>query len=188
MLAYASSMIQTLALPPVIFKIDIPGEEPISVSASGIFITNIADLGVGTLSESAQVNDGLLDLCILNPAEFQDYVELGFRFAGGFVGGKAPYYIRKVSKLDIEVIPVRSKLSRFQHLGHRLRSLLKGGNPDIRPPAKREVLAAIDGDAHGSTPMHIEVAHLAATVLVPSRAVPLLFTQPPRDPQPPESG
>ncbi|HEY9775620.1 MAG TPA: diacylglycerol kinase family protein [Planktothrix sp.] len=174
MLAYASSMIQTLALPPVIFKIEIPGEDPFTVTASGVFITNIADLGVGTLSESAQVNDGLLDLVILNPAEFQDYLELGFRFAGGFVGGKAPYYIRKVSKLDIEVVPVRSKLSRFQHLGHRIRSFLQGV-PSTRPPVKREVLAAIDGDAYGTTPMHIEVAPLAANVLVPSRAVPLLF-------------
>jgi diacylglycerol kinase family enzyme len=170
MLAYASSMIQTFALPPVIFRISIAGEEPFTVSASGVFVTNIADLGVGTLSETAQLNDGLLDLCVLNPAEFQDYVELGFRFAGGFVGGKAPYYIRKVSKLDIEVVPVRSRLSKLQNMGHKIRSFLQG-NPEGHRPVTKEVVAAIDGDAWGTTPMHIEVAPLAVNLMVPSRAV-----------------
>jgi diacylglycerol kinase family enzyme len=166
MLAYASSMIQTFALPPVVFRLSIPNEEPFSISASGIFVTNIADLGVGTLSESAQINDGLLDLCILNPTEFQDYLHMGFRFAGGFVGGKAAYYIKKIKSVDIEVVPVRSKLSRLQHVGHRIRSFLEGSN-EQRPPLKTEVTAAIDGDACGTTPMHIEVAPLAVNVLAP---------------------
>jgi diacylglycerol kinase family enzyme len=180
MLAYASSMIQTFALPPVMFKISLPDEEPFTIAASGIFVTNIADLGVGTLSETAQLNDGLLDLCILNPSEFQDYIDLGFRFAGGFVGGKAPYYIRKVSSLDIEVLPVRSKLSRLQHVGHRIRSFLEG-TPQKRPPLSREVIAAIDGDPCGTTPMHIEVAPLAVNILVPQRALQLVPpTAPPR--------
>jgi diacylglycerol kinase family enzyme len=168
MLAYASSMIQTFALPPVVFKISIPDEEPFLVSASGIFVTNISDLGMGMLSESASLTDGLLDLCILNPSQFQDYIELGFRFAGGFVGGKAPYYIRKLKALDIEVVPVRSKLSRFQSMGHRIRSFLEG-TPDEQHPVKTEVIAALDGDAFGTTPMHIEIAPLAVNVMVPPR-------------------
>lgn len=169
MLAYASSMIQTFALPPVVFKLSIAGDEPFTISASGIFVTNISDLGVGTLSATAEVNDGLLDLCILNPAEFQDYLELGFRFAGGFVGGKAPYYIRKVRSLDIEVVPVRSKLSRLQHLGHRIRSMIDGTS-EKRPPVQTEVIAAIDGDSCGTTPMHIEVAPNVVNILVPKSA------------------
>lgn len=166
MLAYASSMIQTFAVPPVIFRITITGVEQFNVAASGVFITNIADLGVGKLSESAEINDGLLDLCILNPSEFGDYIELGFRFAGGFVGGKAPYYIRKVNALNIEVVPVRSRLSRLQHLGHKIRSFLQG-SPTERPPIKREVTAMIDGDACGTTPMHISVAKQSVRVLTP---------------------
>jgi len=166
MLAYASSMIQTFALPPVVFKLTMPEEEPFNISASGIFVTNIADLGVGTLSESAQLNDGLLDLCILNPTEFQDYLHMGFRFAGGFVGGKAAYYIKKIRSLDIEVVPVRSKLSGLQHMGHRIRTFLDGSN-EPRHPVKTEVTAAIDGDACGTTPMHIEIAPLAVNVLTP---------------------
>lgn len=169
MLAYASSMIQTFALPPVMFKIII-GEETVNVAASGVFVTNIADLGVGTLSETAQINDGVLDLCILNPTEFQHYIELGFRFAGGFVGGKAPYYIRKVTSLDIEVLPVRSRLSRLQHLGHIVRNIVSG-SAETRPPVKKEVIAMIDGDSWGTTPMHIEVVPRAVNVLVPPKVV-----------------
>ena len=166
MLAYASSMIQNFAMPPVVFKITF-ADEVFRVAASGIFVTNISDLGVGKLSDTAEINDGLLDLCILNPAEFEDYMQLGFRFAGGFVGGKAPYYIRKVSCLDIEVVPIRSKLSRLQHVFHRMRTFVAGGK-SARRPVRSEVLAMIDGDQHGTTPMHIEVVPHAVNVLAPS--------------------
>lgn len=167
MLAYASSMIQTFALPPVMFKLTLP-DESFKVSASGVFITNIADLGVGTLSDTAELNDGLLDLCILNPSEFQDYVELGFRFAGGFVGGKAPYYIRKVPSLTLEVLPVPPKLSAFQKVGKKMRSWFSG--PGDEPlPVPNEVIAMIDGDAYGTTPMRVEVVPRAVDVLVPAK-------------------
>jgi len=167
MLAYASSMIQTFALPPVVFQIK-ADEETFKVAASGVFVTNIADLGVGTLSETALINDGLLDLCILNPSQFGEYMELGFRFAGGFVGGQAPYYIKKVSSLDVEVVPVRSRLSRFQTVGHKIRNFFKGTS-EFRPPMVSQVTAMIDGDACGTTPMHIEVIPSAVTVMVPAQ-------------------
>lgn len=169
MLAYASSVIQNFALPPVMFKITLDEEkETFQVAASGLFISNIADLGLGTLSETAQLNDGLLDLCVLNPSEFGDYLHMGFRFAGGFVGGEAPYYIRKVRALKVEVVPSRAKLSRFQHLGHRIRSFISG-NSETRPPVAQQVIAMIDGDACGETPMNIRVVPHAVNVLVPRR-------------------
>lgn len=170
MLAYASSMIQTFALPPVMFRITVPEVETFNVSASGIFVTNISDLGVGTLSETASVSDGLLDLCILNPSEFGDYIELGFRFAGGFVGGKAPYYIRKVRSLSIEVLPVSSKLSALQEMGAKIRSMFQPPKTD-EPHEPKEITAMIDGDPFGTTPMHIEVAPLAVNILMPPPAV-----------------
>ncbi|MBS1954527.1 MAG: hypothetical protein JST89_10080 [Cyanobacteria bacterium SZAS-4] len=169
MLAYASSVIQNFAMPPVMFKITLDEEqETFQVAASGLFISNIADLGLGTLSETAQLNDGLLDLCVLNPSEFGDYLHMGFRFAGGFVGGEAPYYIRKVRTLKVEVVPSRAKLSRFQHLGHRIRSFF-AGNTETRPPVAQQVIAMIDGDAYGETPMNIRVVPHAVNVLVPRR-------------------
>jgi len=166
MLAYMSSMVQTFALPPVIFNLSVDGEN-FKVAASGLFVTNIADLGVGTLSETAVLDDGLLDLCILNPRRFKDYLTLGFRFAGGFVGGKAPYYIRKVRCVDVEVQPVPSRLSSIQQLGQRVRSFMKGEN--YMPPVYQKVIAMIDGDAFGTTPMHVEVVPSAVNVLVAKR-------------------
>jgi diacylglycerol kinase family enzyme len=167
MLAYASSMVQTFALPPVIFKVT-ADDETFRVAASGLFVTNIADLGVGTLSESAELDDGLLDLCILNPSEFGDYIGLGFRFAGGFVGGKAPYYIRKVKTLTVDVHAARSRLSQFQKIGRRIRHLFAAG--DARGLNLKDcVTAMIDGDAYGTTPMHITVEPRAVRVMAPRR-------------------
>jgi diacylglycerol kinase family enzyme len=162
MLAYVGSMIQTFALPPVNFRVR-TGSDNFQVSASGIFVTNVADLGVGTLSDTAELNDGLLDLCIMNPTEFADYIQLGFRFAGGFVGGDAPYYIRKVESVDLEVVPVESRLSDLQAIAHKVRTALKG-EPEA-PPRYDQVIAMIDGDAFGTTPMHVEVVANAVTVL-----------------------
>src|SRR6516165_7557399 len=155
MLAYMSSMVQTFALPPVVFRLTVDGEE-FRVTASGLFVTNIADLGVGRLSDTAVLDDGFLDLCILNPRNFKDYLTLGFRFAGGFVGGEAPYYIKKVRTVDVEVQPVASRLSRVQKLGQRIREFMRGDTVEDRP-VYQKVTAMIDGDACGTTPMHIEV-------------------------------
>ncbi|MDR3614699.1 MAG: diacylglycerol kinase family protein [Candidatus Obscuribacterales bacterium] len=167
MLAYASSMIQSIALPPVVFKISLP-DEVFQVSASGLFVTNVADLGVGTLSETADVTDGLLDLCILNPKEFGDYIELGFRFGGGFVGGKAPYYVKKVQAVTVEVMHRRGPLSQFQKIRHRLLSFVQ---PEVAPvtTSSATITAMIDGDEAGTTPMKIKVAPQAVTVLVPQQ-------------------
>jgi diacylglycerol kinase family enzyme len=164
MLAYMSSMVQTFALPPVVFRLTVDGEE-FRVTASGLFVTNIADLGVGRLSDTAVLDDGFLDLCILNPRNFKDYLTLGFRFAGGFVGGEAPYYIKKVRTVDVEVQPVASRLSRVQKLGQRIRGFMRGDTVEDRP-VYQKVTAMIDGDACGTTPMHIEVVPQAVNVLV----------------------
>ena len=126
----------------------------------------MADLGVGTISETAELSDGLLDLCILNPTKFTDYLELGFHFAGGFVGGEAPYYIRKVKTVDIEVVPGQSPMSGLQRVGHKIRSFLRG-QPEAIVPVLQEVAAMIDGDACGTTPMHIEVVPRVVNVFVP---------------------
>lgn len=162
-LAYVGSMIQTFALPPVIFRV-LTGSDDFHVSASGIFVTNVSELGVGTLSDTAELTDGFLDLCIMNPHEFGDYLQLGFRFAGGLVGGDAPYYIRKVKAVDLEVIPVQSELSDFQAMAHKVRTALRG--TEEKPPiVRQQVTAMVDGDAFGTTPMSISVVPSAVAVL-----------------------
>lgn len=165
MLAYASSVVQTFAQPPVVFKVN-ADEDSFKVAASGIFVTNLADLGLGKLSDTAELNDGLLDLVILAPKEFKDYIDMGFKFAGAFVGGEAPYYIKKVKYVSIEVLPLRSRISQIQQGWNRLKSMVTKQLPD-KPDRHREVTAMIDGDPVGTTPMQIEVAPRVVKVLAP---------------------
>src|SRR5262249_3658395 len=142
MLAYASSMVQTFIVPPVIFKINADDEE-FKVRASGVFITNIADLGVGTLSKTEELDDGWLDLCVLDPHEFTYYLSLGFRFAGGFAGGKAPYNIRKIQHLRIDIDTGPRRLSGWQKFGQRVRKYFRGEKPAL-PAVIPKVTAMID--------------------------------------------
>jgi diacylglycerol kinase (ATP) len=167
MFAYVGSLIQNFAMPPVVFRVK-TGPDDFNVSASGIFVTNVADYGVGTLSDTAQLNDGLLDLCILNPAEVEDYLGMGFRMVTGFLGGEAAYYIKKVKDVSLDVVPVESPLSDLQTIAHGIRNVLKG-KAEITPPVYKEVIAMIDGDACGTTPMHIDVVPDAVTVLTPRK-------------------
>lgn len=163
MLAYASSLVQTLTRAPVLFNIVADGES-LKVAASGLFVTNIADFGVGSLSETAKLNDGLLDLCILAPEEFQDYLEQGFAFAGAFFGEEAPYYIKKVRSIDVSVLPVSRRQSVVETTWRKMKGAF---GVHEKPPltVHDEVTAMIDGDACGTTPMHIEVAPGAVTIL-----------------------
>jgi diacylglycerol kinase (ATP) len=165
MLAYVGSMIQTLALPPVIFRVK-TGAIDFQVSASGVFVTNCGELGVGTLSDTAELNDGLLDLCIMNPHEFTDYLQLGFHFVSGSSIEAPPYYIRKVTTVDLEVVPVRSRLSDFQAIAHKVRTALRG-QEEMPPAVPDQVTAMVDGDAYGTTPMTIKVIPNAVQVLTP---------------------
>lgn len=165
MLAYVGSIVLNLGAPPVVFKVKIEDEDSFVVTASGIFVTNVSDLGMGTLSHTASLNDGWLDLCILSPAELPDYIALGFGFASGFFGGPAPYYIRKIKRAEIGVLKVESPLSNIQSIAYSVRSALQGkaGNA----PIYAEVPASVDGDISGTTPVKVEVVPSAVNVLRP---------------------
>ncbi len=100
MLAYVGSMVQTLATAPVELRVTADGDM-FDVRASGVFVTNVGNLGIATVSETAELDDGLLDLFIITLGEFSHYLNFGFRFATAFLGGEAPYYVKKVRKVDI---------------------------------------------------------------------------------------
>ncbi len=165
-LAYVASVIQNVASPPVTFHIQ-TGNDSFEVSASGVFITNVSEFGVGTLADSASIRDGLLDLCILAPTEFTDYLSLGFHFAGAFLGAEAPYYTRKVSAVDIDVVPGAARMSELHTFAHTIRSALSG-KVDAKPPVFQQVLAMIDGDACGTTPMSVQVVPHAVSIFTPA--------------------
>lgn len=165
-LAYVASVIQNVAQPPVTFRIT-SGSDQFEVSASGVFITNVSEFGVGTLADSACVRDGLLDLCILAPTEFTDYLSLGFHFAGGLPGGEAPYYTKKVTSVTVDVVPGAARMSELHSLAHAIRTTLAG--KDASPPVFQQVTAMVDGDACGTTPMTIDVVPSAVLVFTPAR-------------------
>ncbi len=168
MLAYAGSMMQTLADPPMHFIVTADGEQ-FHVTASGIFVTNIADLGVGMLSESASMHDGLLDLCVLAPKEFTDFVNYGFHFATGsanpITGGKAPYYLRKVKRVEIDTVKKRRPLSFLQKEYNALKYTITGKRPTLSKSGQAG--AMIDGDACGNLPMVIDTIPNAVRVIRP---------------------
>ena len=171
MLAYAGSMMQTLTEPPMHFAVTADGEE-FEIAASGIFITNIADLGVGMLSDSASMHDGLLDLCILSPKEFTDYLNYGFHFATGsanpITGGKAPYYVRKVKKISIDTVRKRRPLSFLQRELAAFKYSLLGQKPKLRSLDTAQ--AMIDGDLCGHLPITIETVPNAVHVIRPKKS------------------
>ena len=172
MFAYAGSMMQTIGDPPMHFSVTADGEH-FEITASGIFITNIADLGVGMLSESASMHDGLLDLCILSPKEFTDFVHYGFHFATGsanpITGGKAPYYVRKVKTVEIARVKKRRPLSFFQKEWAALKYSITGKRR--RPNHTDQAAAMIDGDICGGLPMSIQSMPNAVKVIRPMQAI-----------------
>ena len=100
MLAYVGSMVQTIASAPVELRVTADGDT-FDVKASGLFVTNVGNFGIATVSETVELDDGLLDLFIITLGEFGDYLDLGFGFANSFLGGAAPYYLKKVKSVQV---------------------------------------------------------------------------------------
>ena len=168
-LAYAKAMLETMAMSPVIFRITTEGRS-FTVEASGIFVANVEDLGLGKPCDLHTLTDGYLNLHVLNPKNFRDYLAVGFRFAGGYVQGKAPHYVLRVKEATIEVIPRRGLRSKFQRLVYRVKMWLEG-KPASATRATEHIQAMIDGEQAGTTPMKISVIPQAVTVLVPAERV-----------------
>gem|GEM_PF-275271 len=165
MMAYAVAMVNTIAERPVIFKIT-TGGKTFKVQASGVFLANVEDLGLGKTADTSMLHDGLLELHILNPKKFNDYVKIGFRFAGGHVDGQAPHIVLKVKEAVVDVVPRRGLRSAFQKAAKKTRSLLTRAENSLSP-RNNAVTAMIDGEEAGTTPMRVTVVPNAVNVLVP---------------------
>lgn len=175
MLAYAKAMIETVALRPSIFKIT-TGGFTFKVQASGVFVGNVEDLGLGKTVDINQLNDGFLDLHILDPKQFKDYVNIGFRFAGGSVSDEVPDYVLKVKEAMIEVVPRRGVRSTFQTISKKILTFLSGKSLP-HAPRGQELIGMIDGEIHGTTPLRVTVIPDAVTVLVPEERAKILLNE-----------
>lgn len=173
LLAYVSAMIQTIAMPPRVFRITTGGMS-FKVQASGVFLANVEDLGMGKTNDISNLSDGFLELHIVDPVKFTDYVNLGFRFVAGSVDDEnAPECILRVKEAMVECLPRRGVRSDFQLWARKVRNFLAGKKiPD--PGRMTEAPAMIDGDECGTTPMRVTILPKAVTVLVPPQRAEVL--------------
>lgn len=134
--AYLGPMLQTVAAPAVAFRVTADGDT-FDVKALAVIVSNVGDMGFARISESARLDDGYLDLCIITLGEFGDLVRLGFDLVTSILLGDTPFYMRRVKKVKLE---------------------------SLNGP----VVANVDGDAIGTTPLEIEAVPRAVNILCPA--------------------
>lgn len=165
LLAYVDAMLKTITMPPHVFKIT-SGGTSFKVQASGVFVANVEDLGIGKPNDLNILQDGFLDLHVVNPQDFKDYLSLGFRFAAGNVDDSVPEYILKVKEVMVEAIPRHGVRSAFQQFCTKIRNFF-AGKAMRDPPRSNELPVMIDGEEAGVTPMRVTILPQAVCVLVP---------------------
>jgi diacylglycerol kinase (ATP) len=174
MFAYTVPLLKSMTRPPLVFKISTDLEPPVVVSASGLFITNSHEMGIGSRNDITQVQDGLLDLCVLSPLTPRDYWRMTMRFAYWFflkkLYGNPPYLIKRFRKAHIELVDEKPKESAFHRFSRAFYSFLTGKFI----PSKKRVLntpTMVEGDRRGRMPMDVEVVPHAVRVIVPKPPV-----------------
>lgn len=168
---YALPLLKSMARGPRAFKLSIDGEEPTVMPASGVFITTIGEMGIGNSYDYSQLNNGTLDLIVMNPRSLRDYWRITWRFAawnifGTMPGGDPPYLVRKIKSVDIDVLAASHMKSPIHKLARRIKYFLMR-KPDFSPAVTDHAVAMVDGDRCGSTPMHVEIVPNAVQLIVP---------------------
>jgi diacylglycerol kinase family enzyme len=164
LLAYIKALLATIAMRPRIFKITTGGKS-FKVQASGVFVGNVQDLGIGRAVDLNALTDGCLDLHIINPKNFSDYVDLGFRYTTGNHKDRVSGYTLRVKEAVVEVVPRRGARSAFQNAGLNLKAFITGKRSS-EPPRAEELPCMIDGEECGLTPMRVTVIPHAVNVLM----------------------
>ncbi|MDZ4836238.1 MAG: diacylglycerol kinase family protein [Candidatus Melainabacteria bacterium] len=168
--AYVKALLKSITKPPRIFKIT-TGGKTFKVEASGLFIGNVQDLGLGRDVDFDKLSDGYLDLHVVNPTNFKEYVGLGFRYAGGSKTEDNPEYIMQIKEALIELVPRQGVRSAFQKAAHKLHSMFSGEAPADDPSRSDQLPCMIDGEPAGHTPMRLTVLPQAVNVWVPSQKI-----------------
>lgn len=172
--AYGWPLLRSISRRPLRYKIEIDDQEPFTVEASGIFVTNSKEMGIGTHGVR-EVSDGTFDLIVMNPRTIQDYWNITKRFGKWFLFGQqtaeAPYMVRRVKKVKIDVVPKLVPRSSLQKFARITRNSFEGKAPAGTHGVAKAAMAMVDGDPCGSTPMFVEVVPHAVNVRVPLVAV-----------------
>lgn len=166
LLAYIVELLKSIAKPARTFKITSGGKE-FKIKASGIFIGNVQDLGMGRDVEFEQLSDGLLELHAVNPTNLKEYVGLGARFASGKETEDNPDRVVRIKEALIELVPRQGVRSKFQKAAYKLVCMLTGEPPED-PGRADQLPCMIDGEEAGVTPMTVSVIPQAVNVWVPN--------------------
>ncbi|HNB23277.1 MAG TPA: diacylglycerol kinase family protein [Candidatus Melainabacteria bacterium] len=168
LLAYGWPLLKSVTHRPLRYELTIDDNEKLNVEASGIFITNSSEMGIGA-EGIEHLSDGVLDLLVMNPRSIVDYYRLLARFFRWFIlnqdSGHVPYLLRKVKKVHIELIPKQVSRSPLHRFARKTRDFLSGKThiPKIRFEAE----TMIDGEPCGTTPCTVEIVPAAVLVRVP---------------------
>ncbi|HEY9716116.1 MAG TPA: diacylglycerol kinase family protein [Trichormus sp.] len=157
--AYLACAVKTMAAPPFLFEIEADGKK-FSVESSGVFVSNVEDLGVNRLPDWRSLSDGMLELYVLNPKVLGDYLDIGLKFAAG--GDHGEYCMRTVKEVKVSLIDKATKMSPFNEAA---RSIV--GDPSESCANADGSAIMLDGDHCGTIPMHCKVVPNALKVLAP---------------------
>lgn len=166
LIAYIKAFLATIVMRPRLFNITTGGRS-FKLQASGVFVSNVEDLGIGRAVDLSALNDGSLDLHIINPKRFSDYVGLGFRYTGGNRRDHVSDYALRVKEAVVELLPRRGVRSVFQNAILTLMAFLTGKR-SLESPRGIQLPCMIDGEECGVTPMRVTVIPQAVNVLIPS--------------------
>ena len=165
LIAYVKALLATIAMRPRIFKIT-TGNKTFNVQASGVFVTNVEEVGIGKPPDLKALADGCLHLHIVNPRQFADYVELGFRLTHSNRNDNPSEYALRVQDVFVEVLPKAGARSAFQKFVLNLKAFFTGRRP-IESPRGNELPCMIDGEECGVAPMRVTLVSKVVNVLVP---------------------
>jgi diacylglycerol kinase (ATP) len=145
MLAYMGSMLKLISRSHRQFLIKIEDEVPFETHALGVFISSLPNLGIGTPGDAHEMQDGLLDVFVVECTGPISFAAIWVKFVAWLIGGRsAPPYLSR-----------RAKSVQVTALHHTVK-------PSIAKPR-----VAVDGDPAGIGPLVVEIVPRAATVLVP---------------------
>jgi diacylglycerol kinase (ATP) len=168
LLAYGWPLLKSVTHRPLRYELTIDDGEKLDVEASGIFITNSSEMGIGA-EGIEHLSDGVVDLLVMNPRTIIDYWQLLARFFRWFIlnqdSGHVPYLLRKVKTVRIELIPEQVRRSPLHRFARKARDVLSGQT--YVPKIKLEADAMVDGEPCGTTPCTVEIVPGAVLVRVP---------------------
>ncbi|MCA9814452.1 MAG: diacylglycerol kinase family protein [Cyanobacteriota/Melainabacteria group bacterium] len=170
MLSYVKPLFSALRKRPYRFRITADGES-FEITASAIFVSNPPEIGIGQSADLSGIQDGMLDLCIMQPEEIDDYFRIAKKYGAWFIAGVSlddtPYKVMKVKEVEIEALAPAGKVSPMT----RMLDLEELPLEEKRNGNSRELKTMRDGDPFEFTPLRVSVLPGAVDVFVPEEAL-----------------